>query len=473
MQTESSRPGRNDWMRPLAGGLAAAIVVIVLFTVLPVHTAAGPHVRWGILLATLALLLALHVRAAAHARRRLLEEIARREEALVAAEEASRAKSAFVAMVSHEIRTPFHGVLGMIELALDLAREREQRDYLRTARESAEYLLQLIEDVLDLSRIEAGRLELEETPFDLLEVLEGSLRILLPRAIDRGIDLRLVTAHELPFGVRGDPVRLRQVLLNLLGNAIKFTERGEVVLSVDVLARDEESATLRFAVRDTGPGIPADRIERIFEPFRQADPAVHRQHGGTGLGLAISRRIVEAMGGRLECDSTPGQGSVFHFTARLPLARADEVPVVEASTGQSGLLTGFGTLRVLVAEDHPVNRKVVGRMLEKDGHRVVEAENGQEALEKLDPSIDVVLMDVRMPVMDGIAASRAIRALEEGTGRHVPIIALTGAALPEDREACVAAGMDACLVKPVTRNALFSTIARVLGEARTPAPASS
>ncbi len=472
MQTESTRPGRNDWMRPLAGGLGAGAVVIMLFTLLPADTALGPHLRWGILLGTLAVLLGFHVRAAARTRSRLLEEIARREEALAAAEEASRAKSAFVAMVSHEIRTPFHGVLGMIELALDLAREREQRDYLRTARQSAEYLLQLIEDVLDLSRIEAGHLELEETPFDLLEVLEGSLRILLPRAIDRGIDLRLVTARELPFGVRGDPVRLRQVLINLLGNAIKFTERGEVILSVDVMERDEESATLRFAVRDTGPGIPADRIEQIFEPFRQADSAVHRKHGGTGLGLAISRRIVEAMGGRLACDSTLGQGSVFHFTARLPLARADEVPAAEASTGQGGLLTGFGTLRVLVAEDHPVNRKVVARMLEKDGHRVVEAENGQEALERLDPSVDVVLMDVHMPVMDGIAAARAIRALEEGSGRHVPIIALTGGALREDREACAGAGMDACLVKPVTRNALFSTIARVLGEARTPATAS-
>ena len=471
MRTHGGDIAGKDWLRSLAGGLLAAFVVLLLFRVLPADTALGPVLRWGILAGTLSLLLALHLRAAARTRARLVREIARREEALAAAEEASRAKSAFVAMVSHEIRTPFHGVLGMIELALDLARDREQRDYLRTARESAEYLLQLIEDVLALSRIEAGRLELEETPFDLLEVLEGTLRILLPRAIDRGIDLRLVTARDLPFGVRGDPVRLRQVLLNLLGNAVKFTARGEVVLSVDVLERSEEEAVLRFAVRDTGPGIPSDRIARIFEPFRQADPAVHRHHGGTGLGLAISLRIVEAMGGRLECDSTVGRGSVFHFTVRLPLARAEEVPAADASTGRSGLLTGFGTLQVLVAEDHPVNRKVVTRMLEKDGHRVIEAENGQEALEKLDPSVDVVLLDVRMPVMDGIAACRAIRALEEGTGRHVPVIALTGAALPEDRETCLAAGMDSCLVKPVTRHALFSTIARVLAEARTPAPA--
>ncbi len=459
--------GRPAWIRPLAGGVAAATVVAVLFAFLP----AGGEGRWAILLAALAGLLALHVRAASRTRSRLLAEISRREEALAAAREAARARTRFVATVSHEIRTPFHGVLGMIELALDLARDREQQEYLRTARESAEYLLQLIEDVLDLSRIEEGRLELEETPFDLLEALEGTIRILLPRAIDRGIDLRLVTSRDLPFGVRGDPVRLRQVLINLVGNALKFTDRGEVVLSVDVLERDDDGVRLRFAVRDTGPGIPPGKIHEIFEPFRQADPSVHRRHGGTGLGLAISRLFVAAVGGELASGSTVGSGSVFHFTIRLPVARAEDVPATGGNTsGRTGLLTGFGALRVLVVEDHPVNRKVVARMLQKDGHVVLEAVDGQEALERLDPAIDVVLMDVEMPNMDGVAATRAIRALEDAAGRHVPIVGLTGAALPGDRERCLAAGMDACLVKPVTRASLFSTIARVLAEARTTAP---
>jgi len=395
------------------------------------------------------------------------ELITRLESAIERETIANRAKSDFLANMSHEIRTPMNGVLGMTELLRNTDLSAKQRRLTETIQNSGELLLSIINNILDFSKIEAGKLELESIPFDLDVLIQDVAQMLTSSAHAKGLELAVFIPDETCLSLKGDPTRIRQVLTNLVANAIKFTESGRVVIRVVTIEEKNNHATLLISVDDTGIGISPEVQAQLFKPFSQADGSTTRKYGGTGLGLAISSELVSAMGGVLECDSEPGKGSRFFFT--LPLA---VIPEMERKKDQPDpVKTSHITpekrnpsvLHVLVAEDNQTNQEVVSGMLEKNGCRVTLVANGQEVVAAVaEKFYSLVLMDCQMPVLDGYQATTEIRRREkeQGLGHHIPIIALTANALEGDREKCLSAGMDDYIRKPFRQGDIVDILSR-------------
>ncbi|MEN8189278.1 MAG: ATP-binding protein [Thermodesulfobacteriota bacterium] len=397
------------------------------------------------------------------------------------AEEANQSKSQFLANMSHEIRTPMNSIIGRTELALHNSLDQETKSHLKMIAQSSENLLALINDILDLSKIEAGELRIEKSPFDLHDTVKSCIKTIqvLLESKDQPVKLTCSISADVPQAVIGDGLRVKQVLINLLSNSIKFTEQGSIDVSIDCLACNKGWPLLQFSVRDTGIGIAPDKLTHVFNQFAQEDDSTTKNFGGTGLGLSICQQLCRMMGGDIEAVSSPGQGSTFTFTLPFQPCKPDELPAhVESSREEEMVLP---PLTILLVEDNEPNMILARMVLEKKDHTIIEAGNGVLALEALaQHQVDVVLMDVQMPVMDGLTATTIIRAIECGApvkeiekglveklsehlyGRHIPIVAMTANAMSSDREACLEAGMDNYLSKPIRINSLHKMLKRAV-----------
>jgi two-component system, sensor histidine kinase len=409
----------------------------------------------------------------------LLEERIRQrtqelEQAMHGALAASQAKSEFLANISHELRTPMNGLLGMLDLVLDSPVNGEQREQVEIAQRCAYSLLDLLNDILDLSKIEAGRVILEKVPFDMRAVAEDCVRAQGAKAAQKGVELRFEYAGDVT-NVTGDPLRLRQIVANLLSNAIKFTEKGWVTVRQSVSPAGDGKLNMVLDVADTGAGIPPDKVPLIFEKFTQADSSISRRYGGTGLGLAITKRLVELQGGQIRVESRVGQGS--KFTVEIPFEAAPAAArLVEQRQEQAPAAPAARHARLLLVEDNAVNQRVVLAMLRKKDYKIDVANNGQEALEKLERAAEpynLILMDVQMPVLDGLETTRAIRRNPDWN--DLPVIAMTAHAMIGDRERCLQAGMNAYISKPVQQAGLIAVIEQYLasGARQSTAPQAS
>lgn len=389
-------------------------------------------------------------------------------QAKLTAEEANHAKSVFLAKMSHEVRTPMNAILGMLDLTLDTHLTEEQKDNLVVAKDAAQSLLSLINDILDLSRAEAGKVVIEEMEIQVQDVIKNVCKGLSVLARNKGIDLVWNLDPKIPRVLIGDAVRIRQVFTNLISNAIKFTHQGKVEVEAVVESLTDKDCAIKFKVIDKGIGIPAKNLANIFDVFTEAHNTTARRYGGTGLGLAICKKLVEMMRGQIWVDSVEGQGSTFHFTIIFgykPHVTSKLKDDAKPQDINDSLPENIQHLRILVAEDNMINQKISVKILEKFGWEVTAVVNGQEVLDILNKqSFDVILMDDQMPVLDGVAATQVIRREEKQTGMHMPIIAMTANAMAGDRERYLQSGMDGYVSKPIDRSLLYNEIVNLVSQ---------